>query len=374
MKILLYILLAIFLLIGAFFLWFFLAFAKVPDLKVPPNATEEQRLELVDNYLAALNKTGKFNGAVLLARNHQPLLLKTYGYTDYHLTEPLTNQSSFRLASVSKQFTAAAVLRAQELALLNVEALVTDYLPNFPYPEVTVQHLLNHTSGVPDNYMELAELHLDEIGEILTVAEVVRLVNEAKAAPDQTAGNSFSYSNTNYVLLAGIIEQVSGKSFEDFLAVELFGPLGMPNTRVWNLASVDSTFVNKTQSFSLFAGIAQPLKPDFLDGVAGDGAVFSSIEDFLLWDRFWAESDLITDSLKQLAFQPATLLDGTTSNYGFGWSLEKDYHWHNGAWLGAMTHIARKPNRQTMLVLLDNSQNIRFGDIAREIEKIWHTL
>ncbi|MEL7163076.1 MAG: serine hydrolase, partial [Bacteroidota bacterium] len=157
MKILLYVLLAIVLLLVVFFAWFFLSYAKVPELRVAEQDTELQRLAKVDDYLTELQQAEKFNGAVLLARDHEPLLLKTYGYTDHTLKEPLTPQSSFRLASVSKQFTAAAVLRAQTLNLLDIDQPVATYLVGFPYPEVQVRHLLNQTSGVPDNYMELAE-------------------------------------------------------------------------------------------------------------------------------------------------------------------------------------------------------------------------
>ncbi|MEL7163293.1 MAG: serine hydrolase domain-containing protein, partial [Bacteroidota bacterium] len=202
----------------------------------------------------------------------------------------------------------------------------------------------------------------------------VRLVNQEAAPAVNRPGTAFAYSNTNYVLLAGIIEATSGKSFEAFLREELFTPLEMPNTRVWNLVSGEKTFPNKTGGFGRFAGRIKVLKPDFLDGVAGDGAVFSSIEDFLIWDRFWTGNELISDDLLQQAFVPGQLQGNETSKYGFGWALEEGYHWHNGSWLGAMTHIARNPERGTLLVILDNSQNIRLGDIAREVESVWRQL
>lgn len=376
MKILLYLLLGVVLIIVAFFAWFFLFFLEVGAINVPESATETERLELIDQYLTKLQKDGKFNGAVLLARNHEPLLMKTYGFTDASLQEELSVTSSFRLASVSKQFTAAGILRAQQLGLLDIDQPVSIYLTSFPYPEVTVRHLLNQTSGFPDNYMKLAEAHRESLNGPITISDVVRLVREAEPVADAKPGESFSYSNTNYVLLAGIIEAVGGRTFEDFLQRELFDPLGMQHTRVWNLVSRDTSFPGKTEGFYRFRRFAEALKPGFLDGVAGDGAVHASISDFLIWDKFWASgNDLVADTLLHQALEPARLNNGKASRYGFGWVVVDDnFQWHNGSWLGAKTYIGRNQDNEALMVILDNSENMRIDDIVQTVKDAWGEL
>lgn len=369
MKILLYVFLALVVAVIAAACWFFFTIGKVAALEVPPTATKAERLELIDGYLAKLYRKGHFNGAVLFADKGKPLLMKAYGYTDYTLKEKLTIQSSFRLASVSKQFTSAGILRAAELGLLELDEPITTYI-NSPYADVTVRHLLNHTSGIPDKYMDLGDAHRDAIGDVLSIADVVDLMHKYPPEVVSKPGDVFAYSNTNYALLAGIVESVAGKSFEAFMQAELFDPLDMKNSRVFTLNSSDSTFANKTSDFMLVFGEGDPLEPEFLEGVAGDGNIYASIEDFLKWDRFWkGDNGIVSDSLLTQAFVQPSLNDGSISDYGFGWVMTKTNQWHNGSWLGARTIIARNPELETVLVLLDNSCNFKFDGIATEIGK-----
>ena len=216
--------------------------------------------------------------------------------------------------------------------------------------------------------MDLAEKNKDRIGDVLSIQEVVDLVVSNPTTPNAKPLEQYAYSNTGYVLLAGIIEIISQQSFEDFMRLELFEPLGMKNTRVWNLLSEDTTFENKTSSFNAFW--KKPLQPGFIDGVAGDGAVFSSLEDFLIWDQFWYSNNLISAATLQEAFKAPTLANGKTSNYGFGWILQGDVVWHNGGWLGARTFFSRNTKNKTCLVLLDNSANASSGAILKELSKL----
>jgi CubicO group peptidase (beta-lactamase class C family) len=369
MKTALYIILAIVVLIGAAAAWFFYSFKKADKLTVPPTATKAERLGLIDNYLTQLHQKGHFNGAVLFAEKGEPLLMKTYGFTDYSRERELTPQSSFRLASVSKQFTAAGILRAAELGLLELDAPIITYIES-QHKEVAVRHLLNQTSGIPDEYMRLGEAHRDSIGEVLTNADVVNLIYKFGSPATGKPGDAYAYSNTNYALLAAILESVSGKSFEDFMQAEIFDPLGMSNSRVFLLTSKDTSFTNKTEDYITLLGESAESPPEFLEGVGGDGNVFASPEDFLKWDEFWkGDNGIVRDSLLEQAFLKPTLNDGTTSDYGFGWLITTHNQWHNGSWLGARTSIARNPKAETVLVLLDNSTNFKFNAIITEITK-----
>ena len=151
------------------------------------------------------------------------------------------------------------------------------------------------------------------------------------------------------------------------MQTEIFKPLGMENTRVWNRNSVEKTFKNKADDFENLDGKITEIKPTFYDGVAGDGAVFSSLNDLLKWDQFWYENPLISPENLQEAFQKTTLKNGDISSYGFGWLVTKEGMWHNGTWMGANTIIIRNIKKKRVMVILDNSANLFFDNILDEL-------
>lgn len=369
MRIALYILIGIVILVIGFFAWFFMFFLKVPKLEIPENASEKQKIEIIDQWFSELQKARKFNGTVLLAKEGKPLLAKGYGFTNFKKTDQLTENSSLRLASVSKQFTAAGIMLLKEQGKLSFDDLVSKHVEGFPYDGVAIRHLLNQTSGVPDAYMGLADKNKENF-DVLTNEIAVDLVIKANKKADNPPNSKYQYSNTNYILLARIIELISGLSFEDFMKQELFEPLGMNSTRVWNLKSADKTFENKADDFDNTAGKAEELKPSFIDGVAGDGAVFSSANDMLKWDRFWYGNELVSQETLAEAFKKPTLSNGKLSDYGFGWVITDKGMWHNGAWLGASTIITRNTEKKTCQVILDNSSNLSFDNVLKELEKV----
>ncbi|EAY30784.1 beta-lactamase [Microscilla marina ATCC 23134] len=332
--------------------------------------TLDNKIKAIDRWLAEQHKNGAFNGTVLIVQKGKTLLMKGYGYTDYHRNKKLTHQSSLRLASVSKQFTAAGIMRLHQKGLLEYDDPLSRYFKKFPYPKVTVRQLLTHTSGIPDVYMKLADEHNDMVGEVLSIQEVVQLLtafpNKNKAYKPNAR---FQYSNTGYVLLAAVIEKVSGESFEAYMKKELFDPLKMKNTRVWNLFSAQKTFANKTTGFWYTKGKYHQHAPSFLDGVAGDGGVFSSVEDFVIWDKFWYGNSLISPQNLKEAFKPVKLDNGKISKYGFGWQVESRTRVsHTGAWLGARTAIVRDTEAKVCLVVLDNSTNKKKYKIMNKLE------
>lgn len=339
---------------------------QVGPIDVVAGASEAERLAAVERWLDEQFEQHKFNGGVLVARDGKVLLTKTCGYTDHTASERLDEHSAFRLASVSKQFTAAGILRLAEMGKLHLDDPVASHLDGFISDAVTVRHLLNHTSGVPDIYMDLAEEHRKDLGEVLTIEDVVALVQQY-GEMERAPGEAMEYSNTNYVLLAGVVESASGMRFQQFMHDELFAPLGMDDTRVWNLVS-DERSSNQAGDFAHFMANRTEVEPTWIDGVAGDGAVFCSLHDFVIWDRFWEGNPLVSDELLQEATRRPELNDGTESNYGFGWVIQRKRHWHNGAWLGAQTYVARYPESRCFLVVLDNSSNVRLGDIIDRLE------
>jgi CubicO group peptidase (beta-lactamase class C family) len=337
------------------------------ELLIPTDTEIEKGVELIEKYLDSLSEVKKFNGAVLIAKDNKAQLISVKGYTDYTLKEELSDKSVFRLASLSKQFTAAAIMILEENKQLEYDDFVSKYITKFPYEDVSIRNLLTHTSGIPDDYIKLASRFRNIIGDTLSIKEAVELIVKNKPKQKQGTNEAFSYSNTGYVLLAGIVEQISGQSFESFLKNNLFEPLGMNNCRVWNLLSADSDFEQKTWSFKYEGKKTLSLKPNYIDGVAGDGAVFCNVTDFLIWDKFWNGNELISNANLNEAIKPHSLLNGTPSNYGFGWSV-KDYKMlHTGSWLGARTFIQRNLSNNTMVVILDNSQNSHMGPITKTL-------
>jgi len=232
MKAVFYILLGVVIIVIGFFIWFFVFFLRVPELNIPENSSEKEKIVLIDNWLEKLNSERKFNGGILITKDGEPTLAKTYGFTNAKKTEKLNNNSSFRLASISKQFTASGIMLLKEKELVDYDDLVSKYISNFPYANVTIRNLLNQTSGIPDSYLDLAEKVKDEVG-ILTNEKAIKLIVANKTKANFLPNEKYEYSNTNYIILARIIELVSNQSFENFMKDNIFIPLGMNDTRVW---------------------------------------------------------------------------------------------------------------------------------------------
>ncbi|MEO1626154.1 MAG: serine hydrolase domain-containing protein [Bacteroidota bacterium] len=365
MKIALYIILGLLFVAACVAVWFFFIFFKVPSLKMPPNASEEERIKALDKWFEKLQEQHKFNGVVLIGKEGKVQLAKGYGYTDHRRDQKLTEHSSLRLASVSKQFTATGILLLKQQGKLDLDDAVADYITNFPYEGVSIRHLLNQTSGIPDSYMELAHKNKASIPLLTNEIATDLLIREGQPAT-HPPNEVFHYSNTNYILLGRLIEIIAGTSIEAFLQDNLFDPLGMQNTRVWNLRSADSTFANKADDFQIAGKQAFELESTFLDGVAGDGAVFSSAMDLLTWDQFWNGNSLISDDILQEAFQRPVLNNGSTSDYGFGWMVTDKGMWHNGAWQGANTIFMRNTEQKSCIAILDNSSNLFFNKLLQE--------
>jgi CubicO group peptidase (beta-lactamase class C family) len=353
-----------------FLIWAFKFHPKVEELKIVKEDSQELKVNKADKWLGKLNSKNKFNGAVLLIKGDSILLKKTYGFSHANLKTKLTTNSSLRLASVSKQFTATGIMLLKEKGLLSFDDAITKFLPELSYKKVTIRHLLNHTSGIPDVYMSFPEKYKEEVGNFLTNAKVVKLLGKMNPELENEPNEEYKYSNIGYVLLSSIIERVSEKSFEEFLKIALFDKLDMKNTRVWNLLSKEETFDHKTNSFDNFLGIKTTLYPGILDGVSGDGSVFSSIDDMVIWNQFWYKNDLLSEETMNEAFKKPKLNDGTISNYGFGWIVTDYAVWHNGSWLGARTLIVRNTKLKNTLILLDNSSSASLNNIIKELVKV----
>ena len=366
----------------------------IDPISVSSSATMAEKLTAIDHWLLALSKKRKFNGAILISKDNKPDLMKTYGYQDFKREKLLTHQSSFRLGSVSKQFTAMALMILNNQGKLQYDDSVQKYLPSFPYHDVSIRHLLTHTSGIADYmnlalkeyfslftkigfYMNQSMVNLFYNGEpseykdhytILTSKDVLNMVGKYSEKRLFLAGGKYVYSNTGYVILSLVVEAVSGQTFESFLDREIFVPLNMENSSFWNLFTKPGKISNRVQGTN-----GKRLNDySWMDGVSGDGSVFLSIEDFLKWDRALKNHTLIPRSKFDKGLVPFVSSKGDTTFYGFGWSLSKEgtSMSHGGSWLGAVTYIYRKLDTDAMFVLLESSTSKYSYAIRKEIQRV----
>lgn len=308
-------------------------------------------------FKARVEETG-FNGCVLVARRGKTLFKKAMGYAEYRTKKMLDLNSSFQLASASKPFTATAILMLMEQGKLKLDDDVKKYIPGFPYDHVTIKLLLSHRSGLP-NYMYFAEDYFPDKDKPVSNADIVNCMIKNKPANYYTPDKKFEYCNTNYCLLAYIIEKISGKKFTDFMQENIFGPVGMTHTSILDRCS-DSICEESTRGY--VGSKWEDAEVNFLDGVVGDKNVYSSVYDLFLFDRALYSGKLLKDSTLQLAYTGYSNEHSGKRNYGLGWRIiDNGKGWkivyHNGWWHGYNSLFFRRPIDQTFIVILCNHYN-----------------
>ncbi len=328
----------------------------------------------IKNLARASFEKGGFNGAWLYAEKGEIVSKGALGFRDPEDKQPLTEDSIFQLASVTKQFTAAAVMLARRQGLLDLDDEITKYFPEIPYPGVTVRHLLTHTSGIPD-YFDDADWFIKIWKEEKRVPgnnEILRFLCETKAKPYFAPGEGLEYSNTGYNLLALLVEQRSGVPFEDFLQKNIFAPAGMTATRCCHIRRDGVPFENYAQATVFEDGkyVADVDSDEYgdvaaFDGLNGDDYVYTNIFDMLKWDRALREGKVLTLEEQQLMYTPAKLGNGEDAvldedeglGYGFGWGTGRDEKLgrivsHSGGMPGVATWFERFIDADRMLVIL----------------------
>lgn len=304
---------------------------------------------------SSLGRTG-FNGGIVIAKNGQILFEKYSGSEALDGKVPNSDSTSFHIASVSKTFTAMAVLLLMQEGKLQLDDLYAKYFPQFNYPGVTVRTLLNHRSGLP-NYVYFMEKHGWNRQQFVRNQDVLDYLVKYHDVLENIApaDRHFTYCNTNYALLALLIEKLSGRSYADFITQRIFRPLGMSHSFVF-----DSTHAGTaTVSFD-WRGRAIPL--NCLDLVYGDKNIYSTPRDLLQWDQLLYTQELFTDSTKAAAFTPYSNEKAGTRNYGLGWRMflfpeGKKIIYHNGWWHGNNASFIRFIADSATVIILGNRFN-----------------
>jgi CubicO group peptidase (beta-lactamase class C family) len=287
--------------------------------------------------------------AVLVVREGAPIVRRAWGLADVERSVPVTPATNFRLASVSKQFTAAAILLLAEDGRLGLDDPARKWLPSLPAAAdaVTIRHLLTHASGLVD--------YEDVIPASMTAqlqdADVLTLLETGKRTYFPP-GTSYRYSNSGYALLALVVERASGRSFANFLRERVFGPLGMAGT-VAHQEGI-STVGHRAFGYSEEKGDWKRTDQSQTSAVLGDGGIYSSIDDLAKWDAALYDDRLLDAESRRLAFAPAVQTDDPAIDYGFGWRITGDSLWHSGETIGFRNVIVRFPDRRLTVVVLTN--------------------
>jgi CubicO group peptidase (beta-lactamase class C family) len=335
-----------------------------------PTLPEEEKKkyhDLVAHFLDSIHLLKSFNGMILVAKNGVPVYEAYLGYRDIRKKDTLTANTAFQIASTSKPFTAAAVLKLVEEKKIDLNAPVYQYLEGFPYTEVTVKMLLNHRSGLP-NYLYYMEKGGWDRKVMATNADVVNTLQDWQPPRAYKPNTAFNYCNTNYVLLASIVEKVSEMTFPEYMKQNFFEPLGMSNTYVHTLQ--DSARL--APSFDGFGGL---WALDFSDGPYGDKNVYSTPKDLLKWDQAWYNG-IISNSLMDSAYVPYSNEKPSMHNYGLGWRLlilpnNKKVIYHHGRWHGFNSAFARLTDEKVTIIILTNKFNRSIYGVARKMYNLF---
>ncbi|MBK8145557.1 MAG: beta-lactamase family protein [Bacteroidetes bacterium] len=295
-----------------------------------------------------------FNGSVLIGYKGKILYERYFGFSQKESGAPWSPETQSQLASTSKTLTSGAVLLLKDKGLINLDDLVSTHLPTFPYNDITIRMLLNHRSGLPD-YIHFAPKPSTKL--YLNNDDIVDLFASKKPKLKFTPNTKFNYSNSNFALLASVVENVSGMKFDYFMKRFIFTPLGMKNTFV-----IDPNKERVCTAAFCYKANWQ-LEPDMhLDGVAGDKGIYSTVEDLYKWDQALYTNKLIKGSTLKEAFTPYSLETPGTKSYGLGWRMLNIFDsnkivYHNGWWHGNNTCFYRFLEDNFTIIVLGNRFN-----------------
>ncbi|UNK50355.1 beta-lactamase family protein [Lysobacter sp. S4-A87] len=302
------------------------------------------------------------SASVLVLRDGEAIVRRSYGLADLGSGTAADPTTNYRLASVSKQFTATSILLLAQDGRLRLDDPVRRWLPTLPdaADAVTVRHLLTHTSGLID-YEDV----MDPDSQVqVHDADVLRLL-ETQYRTYFVPGSDYRYSNSGYALLALIVERASGQRYARFLHERIFQPLGMTATVAYE-AGV-SEVARRAYGYSFEQGRWQRTDQSSTSAVLGDGGIYSSIDDLARWDAALYDERLLRSQMLQEAFTPATATDDPDVQYGYGWRITGETLWHSGETIGFRNVIVRYPRQHLTVVVLTNRNDPEPYALARQI-------
>ncbi|NDK55679.1 serine hydrolase domain-containing protein [Pontibacter fetidus] len=330
-------------------------------IEVPASFTAASAKKLnhqLDSIFHYLHKKKGFNGTVLVTKYDQVMYKGAFGYADFRPKDTLSTETSFQLASVSKQFTAMAVMMLKEQGRLNYDDSVQQYLPTFPYKGITIRQLLNHRSGLA-NYTYFSDELWPDRNKPISNTDVVDMMAKHQPKVYYQPNTHFDYSNTGYALLASIVTKASGMPFAVFVQKYIFKPLKMDHTFTYSKDL--ATIAGKVATGH--TGGRRERYPDYLDTVLGDKGVYSTVDDLYKWEQALYTQKLVKKETLQEAFTGSRPEAKKKEDYGFGWRIKQledsgdTVVYHAGLWHGYTSYLLRNPKDHSALIILSNVPN-----------------
>ncbi|MFK7948351.1 MAG: serine hydrolase domain-containing protein [Saprospiraceae bacterium] len=330
-------------------------------IKFQPKAVEydysdSTLFKKIDVFFQKRYQAKRFNGVALFAKNGKIVYHKAFGLSNFSTKDTLQLDDAFQLASVSKTITAVATLKLVQDSLIQLDENVQDFIPNFPYDSITVRHLLSHRSGLA-NYMYFADKIWENRDSSITNNDVLTIMQRDTPNYYYLPDVRYFYCNTNYAILASIIEKVTHDTYENYLDKTIFKPLKMENAFVYNR----NTQPEIPQEVIGYNAIYRQKENSYFNGVVGDKGIYASVMDLFKFDQALYETDFIDSTLLAEAFSPQhpDLTRRNRDNYGLGWRIQQpsafnQVVYHNGWWKGFKTYFIRMIGTNQTIIVLTN--------------------
>jgi CubicO group peptidase (beta-lactamase class C family) len=315
-----------------------------------------------DDYMKAELNAGRFTGSVMLARSNQIVFMRGYGLANRELDVPNAPNTKFRLASLTKQFTALCILILQDQGKLNVDDPISKFLPDSPsaWSNIKIRHLLTHTSGIPD-YTKFPGY----ISTMMLPSPPEKMMKSLRDKPlDFEPGDRFAYSNSGYILLGYIVEKASGQTYEQFMQQSVFKPLGMNDS---GCDRFETILPHRATGYTCPPDGDTWVNSAYIDRTfpQGDGTLYSTVEDFFCWYQCWREQKLISAESWKAMSTPAK------EHYGFGIVVAENFDQkelaHDGRDPGFVSAMAWFPSSDIFVAAFANSDSANSGQVARNL-------
>lgn len=348
----------------------FLLFAAFISMLLPNQTIAQFEFVQIDSYINRMVKSDAPGVSVIVTRGDSTIFHKAVGMADLELGIPLKKEHKFRIASVTKQFTAAAIMKLYDEGLLDVESEITDFIPNFPThnQEIIVEQLLNHTSGIP-SYTNSAKWTAEFQKKDFKLNEFI--MEFAPRNMEFVPGTRFKYNDMGYYLLGYIIELLSRESYQDFLQQEFFRTAGIRNIVLDNNYQI---IPGRIKGYTLKNGEYANAEYISMTQAYSAGGLLSTAEDLAKWNRALVSGKLISREALEMTWTPTKLLTGKYHNYGFGWDIQdlfdREALGHSGGINGFTSRVLYFPEEELYIAVLSNCDCNNSSLIAENIAAI----
>ncbi|MER0441963.1 serine hydrolase domain-containing protein [Emticicia sp. W12TSBA100-4] len=340
---------------------------KKEEARIRKEINADKKAALIEQVIQQKLTQG-FNGNVLIAQKGVIVYQNAFGFANDSVKNNL--QSKFQLASLSKTFTAVAVMKLAEQGKLGLDYTVKDYYPNFPYDGITIRSLLCHRSGLPF-YQYTFDKMVRETKAYPTNQQIMEWFATVQPTPRMfnQPDHYFGYNNTNFAILAALVEKVTGKDFDTYMRENIFRPIGMKDSYIVTTKN-DSININRTIGYQF----GRKLPKDYYDDISGDKGVYSTLGDLLKWYEALKTNAIISKESFREMIMPRSFEFPGLRNYGYGFRLwvnakqQTDYVYHTGWWKGYNTIMFFDPREDFVIILLSNKYNRSVYNIKQLIE------